>query len=100
MRTVKDFCYHDGQIWAALDKLFIMIIKEMMTVSYATFYNDERKQIGVGAMAIRHLVNCVRCPGEPQYVLFSEEQAITRETPEVQEKYEFIPKGIIDKELS
>ena len=54
----------------------------MMTVSHATFYDDERKQIGVGAMAIRHLIDCVKHPGQSRYVLFSEEQAITSKTPE------------------
>ena len=76
------FGIHAGQIWVDIPKHTIMIIKEMMTVSHATFYDEARKQIGVEAMAVRHLVHCVKYPGTARYVLFSEEQAITNKTPD------------------
>ena len=76
------FSIHDGQIRLENQKQTVIIIKDMMTVSHATFYDEEKRQIGVEAMAVRHLVNCVKHPNRSRYVLFSEEQAITSKTPD------------------
>ncbi len=33
-------------------------------------------------MAIKHLIDCVQHPGQPPYLLFSQEQRVTKDTPE------------------
>lgn len=76
------FSIRDGQISVRTATATTVIIQDMMTVSHSTFCDDAGKPIGVGAMAIRHLVDCVQHPGQVPYLLFSQEQGVTKETPE------------------
>jgi hypothetical protein len=76
------FSIRDGQISVRTAMATTMIIQDMVTVSHSTFCDDAGKPIGVGAMAIRHLIDCVQNPGQAPYLLFSQEQGVTKETPE------------------
>ncbi|MCP4402186.1 MAG: hypothetical protein GY801_33395 [bacterium] len=76
------FGIRDGQISVQIGTVTTIIIKEMVTVSHSTFCDDAGNPIGVGAMAIKHLIDCVQHPGQPPYLLFSQEQRVTKDTPE------------------
>lgn len=76
------FSIRDGQISVRTATAATVIIQDMVTVSHSTFCDDAGKPIGVGAMAIRHLIDCVQNPGQAPYLLFSQEQGVTKETPE------------------
>ncbi|GAK50599.1 chemotaxis sensory transducer [Candidatus Moduliflexus flocculans] len=76
------FSIRDGQASVRAAMVTTVIIQDMVTVSHSTFCDDVGKPIGVGAMAIRHLIDCVQHPGQTPYLLFSQEQGITKETPE------------------
>lgn len=76
------FSIRDGQISVRTATAAIVIIEDMVTVSHSTFCDDTGKPIGVGAMAIRHLIACVQNPGQTPYVIFSQEQGVAKDTPE------------------
>jgi hypothetical protein len=76
------FSIRDGQISVQTATTTTVIIQDMVTVSHSTFLDDTGNPIGVGAMAIKHLIDCVQNPGQALYLLFSREQGVTKETPE------------------
>jgi hypothetical protein len=76
------FSIRDGQISVQAEAATTVIIQDMVTVSHSTFCDDAGNPIGLGAMAIRHLLDCVQNPGQAPYLLFSREQGVTKDTPE------------------
>ena len=75
------FRLRDGQIIMHTRHSTTTIINNMMTVSHSTFLDSSNTPIGAGATAIRHLIDCIERPGEPGYVVFSQEHPITTDTP-------------------
>ena len=76
------FSIQDGQISVQTAMDTTVIVHDMVTVSHSTFCDDVGNPIGVGAMAIKHLIDCVQNPGQAPYLIFSQEQGVTKETPE------------------
>lgn len=76
------FSIRDGQISVRTARDATVIVQDMVTVSHSTFCDDAGNPIGVGAKAIRHLINCVQNPDQTPYFLFSHEQGVTKDTPE------------------
>ena len=76
------FSIRDGEISVSTQAVKTVLISNIVTISYSTFFDEAGQPIGVGAMALRHLIDCVQNPGQAPYIIFSREQGVTKETPE------------------